>query len=849
MNPSIETRLESKPIETTLKIQIRKLKSVGPTGMSTTKTDIPFDTGQEFISVNQVLKTPWTELFQKTHTTDTKDLFFTLGFSDIDNPISRQWLAQKVILFDCDKANYERRRDYLDVFAEIAKLPRGFFAATWTGGGIHILVSLKNPIDKKDFFTTHKVAYQIILAKLDAACKKQGLPGTWDPQVFAPQYMSRIPGSINSKYTGNIAKVELLQDSLIDVDFDISKLSGLPQVPAKEMLSKKELAYFKIDTTTVLTGCEFLKYSKQNAAVLSEPEWFAMLGIVSKLQNGSELAHEMSRAHPDYTQENANAKLDYIKRSQLGPRTCESIESMFPGCKDCKFYKKVRSPVQIKGDKFIATRESGFSRATENGKTLFQHHDLMLHFNEENPFAFVPERKKIFVWDGKQWNPRSDSEMKQYAQENYKPADKVSNNTVSEFWGLISRVNVKPFNTFLDTPELNGKLNLQNGVFDIETNELLPHSPHLGFQDTRAFEFIPNAEAPLFSKMIRDVTNNDLQIQNILQEWFGYTVAGVEPFAQKMLICTGEGQNGKSKLLEILAALVGKERFFTTSFSSLQKDHVLANFENKDMLFFDEVPSKGEKATWEFLKSLSSGSAVTGAHKFEKAITFKMKAKIAMTCNTLPHGTDPTHGYFRRLLIVPFNATFSKEAGNLDSTIAERIIRDELPGVLNWAIEGYRRLKSQGWQFSSSKAMDDTLNEYKTNVDSLTRFFKDYLEIGEQMADSTEPLACELSGKWYLDVDALYRKYAEEAEENGGFASGKPGFVMRLKVYLKGLIGGSWVKLDTGDRDYMLVGRSGPAGPDKNANMIILTRRRVSVTRRYLLLGVRLSGEIAPQEH
>jgi P4 family phage/plasmid primase-like protien len=833
--------LTAMPTPQRLKIQIRKLKDYTvPGSMKIETTDIPIRTGIEFTSVKEVLTTPWQEIYKSLDLTDVQDMFFTLSVAEDAMAPTRTWLLQKEMLFDCDKADYKRRFEYLDVFAEVSKLPRAFFSGTWTGGGLHILVSLKAPIDKKEFFSKEKVAYQIFLSKLTAECNKRKLPCNWDSDVFSSNRMSRLPGSTNSKYKSETAKVEILQENLIEVDFDLKKLAGIPELHKNEHISKKELAYYKIDKDTVLAGCEFLKYAKQNAKLLSEPEWFASLSILTRLPMGVELAHEYSKPHPDYSEDATNSKIHAIKTSTFGPRTCASIESMFPGCSDCKYKGLIKSPVQIKGDKFIATRESGFSIPSPTGKGFsYQHKDLLLHFESEAPFVYVPERKKTFRFDGKQWNPWHDAQVKEYAQNQFKPF--ARSEPINEFWNLISRTNVQPFADIFDSPKLIGRLNLQNGILDVENDTLIPHSPEFGFQDTRNYSFTPGALAPTFLKMISDVSSGDTQIQSILQEWFGYTVSGCEPSAQKMLICTGEGQNGKSKLLEILAALVGRERFFTTSFSSLQKEPTIANFENKDMLMFDEVPTKGDKATWEFLKSLASGSAITGAHKFEKAITFKMRAKIAMTCNTLPHGTDPTHGYFRRLLIIPFNATFSKDAGNLDSTIAERIIDTELPGVLNWALAGYKRLRANAWQFTDSKVLQDTLDEYKLNVDSLTRFFKDYLEMGEQTAGDPD-LTCELEGKTYINTEELYKKYAQEVEDSGGHASGKTAFLSRLKVYLKSLAGGSWVKVESGDRDYELVGRGGQ-------QIAVLTRRMVNSARKYLLQGVRIRGDLGQANH
>ena len=836
--------------QTPLTIQIRKLKTISPAGAYLTeKADLPLtNIGKHFDSVSEVLKTPWEKLYEQARIQNPTDLFFTLGFGDLDAPASRQWLAQKVILFDCDKADKQRKRDYIEVFSDVVRLPPSHFSATWTGGGIHFLVALKTPIETRDFFTEKKVAYQFILEKLASACKQKGLPCKWDPAVFAPQYMSRLPGSINSKYQGEEGRVILLQDSLIDVEFDLSKISGLPQLNKKEMLSKKELAYFKIDTATVLTGCEFLRYSKEHARNLTEPEWFAMLSILSRLENGKQLALEYSKNHHDYSEEKTLQKINYIQKAGMGPRTCDSIESMYPGCKDCKYYKKIRSPVQIKGDKFIATRESGFSLLIKKDTIEYQQKDLMLHFEQEHPFVFVPEMKSVYTFDGKKWEPWHEAQLKEYAQLHFQPYCQKEN-PINEFSKLLYRTNVTRFKDIFDNRKLIGKINLQNGILDVESGELLPHSSEYGFQTVLNFDFDPNAKAPLFEKMIEGITCGDKELQNLLQEWFGYVLSGCEPLAQKIFIANGEGENGKSKLFLIVKSLLGgasedvpsdKKRYYTTTLSKIDANFNLIHAQNKDLIVFEEVPQAGNKSTWERIKDLCDGGEISDSYKGKDLITFKNRAKIMMTCNTLPNGTDPTHGYFRKLIIFPFNADFSDSNGTRDPTIAERVIESELPGVLNWAIQGYHRLRKNKWAFSKSKTINDVFEDYKQGADPIGTFFKDWLMTGEQKTGEPDLTMCEPDGKIWIDLKKLYNMFTDEQKDDNAYQFNFRTFVNRLRVFLKKEFGGSWVKVSGSDYCFNLVKSRGRGGDEMLAT---LDRKIKNGVRGVMLHSVRFRQE------
>jgi P4 family phage/plasmid primase-like protien len=800
--------------------------------------------GVQFDDISQLLKTPWDDIYKKLHIEDKNDLFFTLGLGPVDDQTTRTWLAQKVIMFDVDGADFKRKQTYIDAFTEVTGLPPSHYSLTWTGGGYHFLVALKTPIEAKEFFTENKVAYQFILEKLTAKCKQKAIPGSWDPNVFAPNFMSRLPGSLNSKYEGEKGRVILIQDSLIDVEFDLSKISGLPKLSKEDMLSKKELAYFKIDTQTALTGCEFLRYSKEHAKNLTEPEWFATLSILSRFEKGRELAHEYSKPHPDYNESNTNQKLDYIQKAGFGPRTCASIESMFPGCRDCKYFKKVRSPVQIKGDRFIATRESGFSIRTKKDTVEYQQKDLMLHFEQEHPFVFVPEMKSVYTFDGKKWEPWHEAQLKEYAQLNFQPYCQKEN-PINEFSKLLYRTNVTRFKDIFDNRKLIGKINLQNGILDVESGELIPHSSEYGFQTVLNFDFNPNAKYTLFEKMIEGITCGDKELQNLLQEWFGYVLSGCEPLAQKIFIANGEGENGKSKLFLIIKSLLGgasedvpsdKKRYYTTTLSKIDDNFNLIHAQNKDLLVFEEVPQRGNKETWERIKDLCDGGEISDSYKGRDLITFKNRAKIMMTCNTLPNGTDPTHGYFRKLIIFPFNADFSDSNGTRDPTIAERVIESELPGVLNWAIQGYHRLRKNKWVFSKSKAINDVFEDYKQGADPIGTFLKDWLTTGEQKTSELDHTLCEQDGKIWVNLKEVYDLFKKEQEDGNAYQFNFRTFVNRLRVFLKKEFGGSWVKVSGSDYCYQLVKSRGREGDEILAT---LDRRIKNGVRGIMLHSVR----------
>ena len=85
-------------------------------------------------------------------------------------------------------------------------------------------------------------------------------------------------------------------------------------------------------------------------------------------------------------------------------------------------------------------------------------------------------------------------------------------------------------------------------------------------------------------------------------------------------------------------------------------------------------------------------------------------AKMLFCLNELPRTNDKSNGYFRRFLIVPFKVQIPKS--EVDPKLAEKIISTELPGIMNWVLEGRKRLIAQSG-FTESSLCQKQLEEYR----------------------------------------------------------------------------------------------------------------------------------------
>ncbi len=744
-------------------LQIRKLREYTPKGQTVSeKYDSPLDPDLVFPNIESLL-TNLQDTIDKIPESERYNLFCTLH-NQPDDALGREkriWGKQELIMFDIDGITFGKDELYLQVIASALKVAPTAILQILSGGGYHFLVKLKDPIKDISFFDKNRLYYQVLCSRINDLLQVQGLLGAADANVFAPKFLFRLPLTLNRKPNREPLWVKLLHSHIEPIDLDLREVSGLPKLSDDDFMSEKELSYIKIDTSSVETGCEFLKFAKENQPSMSEPQWYAMLSILGRLEGGREKAHEYSKFHPDYTHTHTERKLEQSLKTS-GPRTCDNVNSVWGSCKTCPHYKKIRSPISIKGVDFIATEYSGFHAIGLKGNLTPQYDDLRKYYQKKMPYLNVNDTHYQYLEN--YWQERTIRRVEEFAQDSFLP---VCNNTMSsEFKGIIQRTNIREPNFFSESTDRH--LNLRNGILNIDTMKLLPHSHEYGFRHLLPFDYDPQAECPTFEKMLGNVTLGDKALQDILLEFMGYALSNDDPRADKILILTGDGQNGKSRFLNILRALGGDHvtylgvKDLANSFKAQRLDGAFFNI-------MEEVPPFADSEFWEMLKNLSVGGDITVEEKFKRPYDFKNKAKLIMTCNELPKGITPDFAHFRRLIIVPFNAKFSHELGNIDITIDKRVIENELAGVLNRVLKAYHALFSRGYVFTASPLVDRAISEYRENMDSVARFAIDHLQAGESPKGLKLPewMKPDKEGRICADLQLMYMTYNAWCKSNG----------------------------------------------------------------------------------
>ncbi len=242
------------------------------------------------------------------------------------------------------------------------------------------------------------------------------------------------------------------------------------------------------------------------------------------------------------------------------------------------------------------------------------------------------------------------------------------------------------------TPNLN-YLCLVNGTLNLNSFELEPHSPEHRLRTRLNVDWQPEASAPKWLAYLDSVFQPDPDKAEkiaFLQEWMGYLLVP-DTKMHKMLWLVGSGANGKSVLLSVVEALVGKANISNAMLDSFHLPYVRAELDGKLVNVAGEMAADA-MINDGFIKAIVAGDTIEAARKYKPSFSFKPFVRLMAATNNLPRTNDLTHGFSRRAIILTFNRQFatSEQNPNLVKELVE-----ELPGILAWAVEGLRRLGAQ----------------------------------------------------------------------------------------------------------------------------------------------------------
>lgn len=319
---------------------------------------------------------------------------------------------------------------------------------------------------------------------------------------------------------------------------------------------------------------------------------------------------------------------------------------------------------------------------------------------------------------------------------------------------------------WIDPDDLNKRtdiINVKNGLLEWKTGVLHPHTPDYLSTIQLPITYNPQQKAPNVMKFISEIVPNDAI--PTLYEWFGYSMIPSTRY-EKALILTGSGANGKSKFLELYQLFLGNKHVSNVALQDLENNRfTVAQLQGKLANVYSDISSQGMEKTDAF-KTVTSGDRITAEYKGTQGFEFTPFARLTFSANELPRTTDLSDGYFRRLLIVDFPNKFGVNGLKKDPHIMDKLsTEEELSGLLNIALEGLRRLESNG-TFTENESTIKGIEKYKRDVNPMISFLEECCTLEEEAVASKKE---------------LYETYVQWSHNSGLKPLGKIRFYRRLE--------------------------------------------------------------------
>jgi putative DNA primase/helicase len=278
-------------------------------------------------------------------------------------------------------------------------------------------------------------------------------------------------------------------------------------------------------------------------------------------------------------------------------------------------------------------------------------------------------------------------------------------------------------------------LNLPNGTLDLESGELLPHSPEDFVTKTFGAELDKDAECPHFVQFMEDAVP-DVSVREYVQRALGYSLLG-QPKERAMFMLHGPSGTGKSVLTNLMTMMFGE--YGATAPAStfrLKKQGGetidLHRLRGCRFVGTSELP-EGQQLDEDLVKRVTGGDMVSSRGHYQEYTEWKPQCVIWLATNFLPKVNSDDNAIWRRAKTIRMATEFGSD-GRQEILGYADILYQEASGILNWLLQGLEAYKLRGLDEPSAVTSD--IESYRVDVDSVASFIRDKLEEGSLVKET-----------------------------------------------------------------------------------------------------------------
>ena len=290
----------------------------------------------------------------------------------------------------------------------------------------------------------------------------------------------------------------------------------------------------------------------------------------------------------------------------------------------------------------------------------------------------------------------------------------------------------------------------KNGIYDITTDELKDFTPDIIVTNKINYNYRPEAYSELLETTLNNISCNDAGIRALLEEMAGYCLFRRNEL-RKSFILIGDKKNGKSTFLDLITHLLGEDNISALDLADIGTQFRTAEIVGKLANIGDDIGDDFIKNPAIF-KKVVSGDRITVERKGVDPFSFNNYAKLLFSANNIPRIKDKSGAVLDRLIIIPFNATFDKNAADYDPFIKYKLRKPEvIEAFIQLALDGLIRVLANQ-AFTVNAAVQKELEEYEENNNPIVLFFK---EIGETGIINETTTGCYFKYKEFCIVNSF----------------------------------------------------------------------------------------------
>lgn len=374
----------------------------------------------------------------------------------------------------------------------------------------------------------------------------------------------------------------------------------------------------------------------------------------------------------------------------------------------------------------------------------------------------VLSNDELYIWNGKFYEQQKKSSLHRKMWEFYEHKNILPSLRRTKAEEIIDLLKMNPQVEDAELDKYETLLNLNNCIYDIETDATTPRDPSYYFSYALDIDYDPSqTEHPTFDRFIQNLFMNkgvpDRPTEELLLHIMAYLIYP-KIKREALFMFLGGGENGKSVLIEIIKMFFPKKFVTSLSLNILSNEESFFRaqlFHSKLNVSTEQRASSTQKVNSEEIKKISSGEDTTIRGLYKEAVNFKPFTKILVASNSFPYFNDTSHGIDRRIFMIGFNNQFlmpakyeaAKSTGEdpMEKNIYQAIPKDELfeainkekSAIFNTLIKYLHKLRANGWQFPTTDNSESIKEEYTQGADVLGTWLKENYEVNHKIIHKT----------------------------------------------------------------------------------------------------------------